>query len=553
MPSQTGDILLDKYRIEHVLGGGSFGHVYRAVDLRLGRWVAIKELRQELADDPEMLRRFQNEAVSIAQLKNPHIVMLYDWSSRNNRYYMILEYMDGGSLAALIQKRGTLSPSEAGIIAQAVCNGLAAVHQLGIYHRDIKPANIMLSQDGQTVKISDFGIAHVPASVTGAGALTRTGVTMGTPWYMSPEQARGEPIDHRADLYAVGAMLYEMVAGYTYLDFKNDLFHDIEKIEKAPPRPIPPTVPPELQTIILRALDKNPAARYQSAEEMARALQQCIGTGTTISIPRTPLSLPVEYLPEEKKKIPIWIPIGIAIVIIGILAFALSMTLPNGLTIQTIALSTATLVPTEVPTKTPVPSATPLPTQTEDIAKAVAALFQATQSANATMEAGIARTMTASAPTLTRTVTPSLTPTKTFTPIPTATPIPTSTRVPALRLVGVRFEPSPPYTGDSVVFVITFDNTLPVQQLRWRVHIIEGDVDQINWDKLFYRTDPQVTNIQPGVTDLRTTPPWRIAASAGTRKFFFRIVEVDEGGRVLRTFKSESGQEDWVLTLTPRP
>lgn len=544
MPSQTGDILLDKYRVEHVLGDGSFGHVYRALDIHLGRWVAIKELRSELAADPEMLQRFQNEAVSIAQLKNPHIVMLYDWAARDNRYYMILEYMDGGSLSALLQKRGKLSADEASVIAQAVCDGLADVHRLGIYHRDIKPANILLSQDGQSIKVGDFGIAHVPASVAGAGALTRTGVTMGTPWYMSPEQARGDPVDQRADLYAVGAMLFEMVAGYQYLDFKNNLFQDLEKIDKAPPRPFPADVPAELQSIITRAIDKNPVARFQSAEEMSRALQRCIGTSTAITIPRTPLTLPV-----EKKKIPVWIPLALLAAMVALVVFAFGI-LPGLQPPPTsIALATATFLPTA----TTLPSATPAPTRTEDIAQAVAALIQATQAANATLDARVAASLTAAVPTKTPTLAPSATPTPTATPTLTASPIPTSTRVPAFRFVGVRFEPSLPYTGDSVVFVVTFDNTLPLQQIRWRVHIIQGDVDQINWDKIFYRTDPQVSNIQPGLSEWRTSPPWRIATSAGTRKFFFRIVEVDEGGRILRVFKTDAGQEDWVLTLTPRP
>ena len=541
MTLQVGDTIKNKYAIEQLLGEGSFGRIYRATDTRLGRQVAIKELRMQFASDPEMLRRFKNEAISISKLNNPYIVTLYEWIEENNHYYLILEYMDGGNLSNLLKQRNRLSSSEASVIAQAICNGLADVHRQGIYHRDIKPANILLDQDGGKIKISDFGTAHVPALLNG-GRLTQTGEMIGTPWYMSPEQARGEKIDQRSDLYALGAILYEMVAGHPYLNFKNELFGDLEKIEQETMLPLPDDVAGDLRRVIAKSLEKNPDKRFQSADDMAMAVKECIGSKTTISMPRAPVAPPA---PPSKTTFP-WVIIGIVFALVAIISVTLFVLRPQPTP------QIAAIIPSSTLTTTPIASTT-APVATEDIRTAVAALIEATRSTQATLDARVAATLTAAVPTKTPTVTPSITPTFTPTPTRTATLSPTVTRVPALRMTNVRFDPPTPYTGDAITFLITFDNTLPMQQLRWRIHIIQADVDQINWDKIFYRTDPQISNIQPGIIELRSTPPWRIATGAGARKFFFRIVEVDEGGRILRIFKTDGGQEDWVLNLSPKP
>lgn len=149
MPLQRGQTLLGKYHIQRVLGEGGFGYVYQAID-NLQRPVAIKELRSELASDANALRRFQNEAIAIAKLNNPHIVTVWGMEEEGAQRYIVLEFMDGGSLADLLSKRGKLTPSEAALIAQAVCEGLVAAHQLDIVHRDIKPANILMSRDGRS-------------------------------------------------------------------------------------------------------------------------------------------------------------------------------------------------------------------------------------------------------------------------------------------------------------------------------------------------------------------------------------------------------------------
>ena len=431
MSLQVGDVLLEKYRIERMLGEGGFGSVFAALDINLGRRVAIKELRPELTNNPEVLERFTREARSIAQLNNPHIVTLLDWEESGDHKYMVLEYMDGGSLADLLTKRGKLTTSESASIAKDVCDGLAAAHQKGIYHRDIKPANIMLSQDGQIVKISDFGIAHVPSPVSGVADTTHAKGGAGTPWYMSPEQARGETVDQRTDLYSLGVVLYEMVSGYAYLDFSSDLLRDVAKVKNTPPRQMPAAVPANFRQVILRALTKNPNERFQSANEMASALQGFIKPGAGIAIPKTKTRpLPPSSLPETQntKIAPPLIGGGIAmiVIIIGILAVVLF----------TPQLPAPTATPKEVAVATTTRTITPAATatSTQDIGTTIALAAQATIAFKATLDAQVNATLTKLAPTITPTGMPTPIPSPTSTATPTITPSPTATR----QLVPIR-------------------------------------------------------------------------------------------------------------------
>ncbi len=445
MPLQEGDLLLGKYRIDRMLGEGGFGCVYAATELRLNMQVAIKELRAELAANRDMLERFVNEARAIAALNNPHIVRVLSYDQEGTHHYIVLEFMDGGSLTDLIKKRGRLMPAEAAWITQAVCNGLAAAHRMGIFHRDIKPANILLMKDGQTVKISDFGIAHVPEQVAGRADLTRTGMTMGTAWHMAPEQARGKKVDARGDLYSVGVMLYEMVAGYPYLEFTSDFLADVEKLKTEPPRPLPADIPAGLRHIIAKALAKDPDHRYQSADEMSAALHSFVEPGGVVFIPsgdraQTPHPLPLSARSNRRARRLPFIIGGIAViaVIAGLLAIALTgnanraalpTSAPTGLPVA----AQLTLPPPIGTSPTAVPAtATPPPTVDVTAVFATAqANAQATQAVARGMETSIAATLTAVAPTATRTPTttpiPSPTATASHTPSPTPTAVPTAT------------------------------------------------------------------------------------------------------------------------------
>jgi len=459
MALEVGQTLLGKYKIERVLGEGGFGCVYQATD-NLQRLVAIKELRTELASDANALRRFQNEAIAIAKLNNPHIVTVWGMEQDGSHHYIVLEFMDGGSLANLLAQRGKLTPGEAAMIARAVCDGLAAAHQLNIVHRDIKPANILLSRDGQAIKISDFGIAHVPASVSNVTNVTRLGTAMGTPWYMSPEQARGQKVDARSDLYSVGVMLYEMVAGYMYLDFTSDFLSDLEKLKTDPPRPLPSNIPAGLQQIITRALAKDPAQRYQSAEEMSAALQAFITPGATIAIPTTPSRKPIAVPKPAPSRSPLAF-VGAAV--LGLLAIAVIGLFVAGV-FRSESPSHLALAPTGTGVAVNVSlQATPSEMQTE-IARAIfatqTAQAEATRVMESTVAARVAATLTAAAPTATRTATPTLTPTET--PRPTATPTvtPTPPPSPTRGLVGIQLINPPNGTA--------FRTENPWITLEWR-------------------------------------------------------------------------------------
>lgn len=426
MPLQTNQVLLNKYRIERLIGEGGFGYVYEATDLNLNRRVAIKELKTELASNPEMLGRFVSEARAVANLNDPHIVQVLDYHKEADHHYIIMEYMDGGSLAGLLSKRGSLTPGEAALIAKAISDGLATVHRQGIVHRDLKPSNILLARDGQIVKISDFGIAHVPQSVSGIGNLTRIGTAMGTVWYMSPEQARGERVDGRSDIYSLGTILYEMVAGYTYLNFSSDFLRDLDTLKTTPPRPLPAAVPQGLQRIISKAIAIDPAQRYQKAEDLSADLQAFVTPGATIAVPRTDpgsrIPPPISPVPPRAKPPMPLLAVGalVGVVVLCLLAFvAYKIINPDQPT---------TRPPVSQPTAiagVPQPTA-PLADLTavwQGVAATATANARATQVLETVVAARVIASLTAGAPTLTPSPTGMrLAPTSTPTPVPTIPP-----------------------------------------------------------------------------------------------------------------------------------
>ncbi|MET8448839.1 protein kinase [Streptomyces sp. NPDC005209] len=265
-----------RYRLTHRLGRGGMAEVFAAEDVRLGRTVAVKLLRADLAEDPTSKARFTREAQSVAGLNHHAIVAVYDsgedYVGGQSVPYIVMELVEGRTIRDLLLNAEAPGPEQALIIVSGVLEALAYSHQHGIVHRDIKPANVIITNNG-AVKVMDFGIARAlhGASTT----MTQTGMVMGTPQYLSPEQALGKAVDHRSDLYAVGCLVYELLAlrppftGETPLSVVYQHVQDIP----TPPSEVSDAVPPELDGLVMRSLAKEPDDRFQTAEEMRGLVQ----------------------------------------------------------------------------------------------------------------------------------------------------------------------------------------------------------------------------------------------------------------------------------------
>lgn len=273
---------LGPYEIVAPLGAGGMGEVYRAHDSRLNREVAIKILPEAFAQNPERLRRFEQEAKAAAALNHPNVMAVFDVSSEGDVPYVVSELLEGGTLYELLQ-HGPLSPRRLTDLAVQIALGMAAAHHKGIVHRDLKPANLFVTTDGR-VKILDFGLARVtdPRDVGTTrlpGPATTPGAVMGTVGYMSPEQVRGETVDHRTDIFAFGAVCYEMLAGRRAFTGDSDVEIMSAILKQEPPDP-PPGVPTHLERVVRRCLEKNPAQRFQSASDIAFALEAMAATSS---------------------------------------------------------------------------------------------------------------------------------------------------------------------------------------------------------------------------------------------------------------------------------
>ncbi len=262
-------LLAGRYRIVSPLGSGGMADVYLAEDESLGRLVAVKVLKARLAADDEFVERFRIEARAAASLNHPSIVGVYDRGSADGATYIAMEYVRGESLKQRLRRDGALSPDEAVTIALAVLSALAAAHARDIVHRDVTSYNVLLDEGGRVV-VTDFGIARM-----GDSALTRTGAMMGTSSYLSPEQAQGRPADERSDLYSLGVVLYEMLTGRVPFRGETDVAVAMQHVSTAPPNPrtLEPAVSEALAGVVMRALSKDPADRYQTADEFAAALR----------------------------------------------------------------------------------------------------------------------------------------------------------------------------------------------------------------------------------------------------------------------------------------
>jgi serine/threonine-protein kinase len=270
-----GAILGDTYNVLRVIGEGAMGRVYEARHTRLlSKRFAIKVLHGDLTRQPEVVGRFLREAEATSALRHPNIVGVLDVNQvADGRPYIVAELLEGHELGDYLEKRGKLSVEESVAICRPICQALGAAHDKHIVHRDIKPENLFLVGEGaaRTVKVLDFGISRVGGA---AAKLTQTGMVMGTPAYMPPEQARATRVDHRADIYAVGAILYEAVTGRPAFDEEDPVSTLAAVLTRDPPRPcsIDPAIPPGLELIIQKAMAKKPEERYRTMREFDLAL-----------------------------------------------------------------------------------------------------------------------------------------------------------------------------------------------------------------------------------------------------------------------------------------
>ena len=404
---------IGKYRIIEQISQSAMATVYKALHPQLNRIVAIKVLNRALADSPQMLERFRREARAVAALQHPHIVQLYDFDIVDGTYYMVMEYIEGETLARRLERlsrRGRRMPLLEALRAIAqVGEALAYAHERGMLHRDVKPGNIMFRQDGSAV-LADFGIAKILSAPT---QLTRAGEVAGTPAYMAPEQWIEEKSDHRSDVYSLGVVLYQTVTGR--LPFDEDtpgrLMYKHISESPPPPRTVYPGVPAEVERIILRALAKAPANRYQTARELVDDLETIIyqieSTADTNTLKRPPLRRRPASAgrPNTKRDRLGW----------ALVALAMLLVLGGGL----VKLVTSGAPPSRQTTVSPDPTGT-----------ALAARL-------ATLEAALTSTPTPSPPTSTLTPLP---PTSTPTPPPTSTPTPPRTPSPTSCVPDMRLE-----------------------------------------------------------------------------------------------------------------
>jgi eukaryotic-like serine/threonine-protein kinase len=260
---------IGNYQIQQKLGEGGMGVVYKAIDLDLERPVAVKVLSAALSQDPALLERFRSEAKAQANLGHTNIAALYSLLNIDNHTGIVMEYIDGETLNQILKRRGPISWQEALSWFEQALRGIGFAHRKGVIHRDLKPSNLMVNRDG-VVKVMDFGIAKM----LGGQGLTQTGMQLGTVAYMSPEQIRNQTIDARSDIYSLGVTLYELLTVHLPFETGSDFEVMSDHVNTPPPPPsrYAPSIPQALQACILRALAKEPSARYQSVEEFSAAL-----------------------------------------------------------------------------------------------------------------------------------------------------------------------------------------------------------------------------------------------------------------------------------------
>ncbi len=312
-PPQPGDLIADRYELEELVGTGGMSSVFRAHDRQLDRRVAIKILHEHYAQDPEYLERFRREARAVARLSHPNIVTVIDRGDDGGRQYIVFEYVDGENLKELVVRSGRLPVRQALELALAIADGLSFAHQHGLVHRDVKPQNILLNSEGE-VKVTDFGIArslHVDHGVT------QTGTVLGTGEYLSPEQASGKQVSPATDVYSLGVVLWELLAGDVPFTGDNFVAVALRHVNEPPPhlRQRRTDVSPRLDAAVQRALAKDPASRFPSMAAFAKELRACLAEpeGTASPPPaeddlahtlvtRPPAPVPAPVRPRQRSR-----------------------------------------------------------------------------------------------------------------------------------------------------------------------------------------------------------------------------------------------------------
>jgi serine/threonine-protein kinase len=275
----TGTVIDERYRVLERVGSGGMADVYCAEDTRLGRTIAIKMLHERFSQDREFVERFRREASAAAGLQHPNIVGVYDRGDSDGAYYIAMEYVEGETLKDVIRREAPMDPQRTIAIVKEILAATRFAHKRGVIHRDLKPQNVIVEPDDH-IKVADFGIARA----AGGSDITEVGAIMGTAQYLSPEQAHGQPVTAASDIYSIGVVMFEMLTGRPPFDADSQVAVALKHVNQPAPSPreLVATVPPELEAIVLKALAKDPARRYESAEAMMRDLelaQTRIGTG----------------------------------------------------------------------------------------------------------------------------------------------------------------------------------------------------------------------------------------------------------------------------------
>ncbi|MFN8233656.1 MAG: Stk1 family PASTA domain-containing Ser/Thr kinase [Actinomycetota bacterium] len=324
-------VLGGRYRLEARIGSGGMAEVHRGFDTTLNRTVAVKVLLPQFARDASFVERFRREAQAAARLNQPNIVGVYDSGADGETQYIVMEFIEGRTLADFLSGGGSLTPMQAVEVAEKICDALSYAHARGVIHRDIKPANIMVTRSGE-VKVMDFGIARI---VAGPETAPQTSAVLGTAAYISPEQAQGHGVDGRTDIYSLGAVLYEMLAKRPPFVGDSPVSVAYKQVNETPEPPSThnPDVPPRLDAVVMRALAKNPANRYQGAAEFeddlrrvragqeveATPLLPAGGEATQVISRQQTAVLPPTADPEGGGR-KIWLGVLIGVLIVAILA-----------------------------------------------------------------------------------------------------------------------------------------------------------------------------------------------------------------------------------------
>jgi serine/threonine-protein kinase len=328
----VGELIAGRYELEELVGTGGMSSVYRAYDRRLERNVALKVLHERLGADDEHVSRFRHEARAVAQLSHPNVVTVIDRGDDDGRRFIVFEYVDGENLRQLLDRTGPLPVRRALEIALAVADGLAYAHEHGVVHRDVKPQNVLLSRDGE-IKVTDFGIAR---SLDAESGLTLTGTVLGTSSYLSPEQASGLRVTPGADVYSLGVVLYELLAGEVPFPGGNQVVVALKHVNEPPPSLLErrPDVPARLADAVGLALQKDPERRFASMATFAAELRACLAevewadTERTMVVPPPRMEPPppaTQVARRPRRRMPLVAAlVGLAVVAAAVVAVVLT-------------------------------------------------------------------------------------------------------------------------------------------------------------------------------------------------------------------------------------